>query len=90
MNKRKGIIVVIMIVLAVVLVGTSYALWQITLTQESTNVVTTGCFNIEFKDKNSINLSNVVPVTDEDGKKLVPYEFTLTNTCIPTHHTKLI
>ena len=81
MKKKKSIIVVIMIVLAVVLVGTSYALWQITLTQESTNVVTTGCFNIEFKDKNSINLSNVVPVTDEDGKKLLPYEFTLTNTC---------
>ncbi len=32
MKNKKGIIVVIMIVLAVVLVGTSYALWQITLT----------------------------------------------------------
>ncbi len=72
MKNRKGIIVVIMMVLAVVLVGTS-ALWQITLKQESTIMVTTGCFNIEFKDKNSINLSNVVPVTDEDGKKLIPY-----------------
>ena len=81
MENKKGVIIAIMIALAVVLVGTSYALWQITLTQESTNVVTTGCFNIEFKDKNSINLSNVVPLTDEDGKKLIPYDFTLTNTC---------
>lgn len=50
MENKKGVIIAIMIALAVVLVGTSYALWQITLTQESTNVVTTGCFNIEFKD----------------------------------------
>ena len=81
MKKRKGIIVVIMIVLAVVLVGTSYALWQITLTQESTNVVTTGCFNIEFQDNNPITLENAVPITDEEGMLLTPYSFTLTNTC---------
>ena len=81
MKNRKGIIVVIMIVLAVVLIGTSYALWQITLTQESTNVVTTGCFNIEFQDNNPITLENAIPLTDEEGSKLTPYSFTLTNTC---------
>ena len=81
MKNRKGIIVVIMIVLVVVLVGTSYALWQITLQQESTNIVTTGCFRIEFQDKNSINLEEVLPITDEDGKNLVPYTFTIENIC---------
>ncbi len=70
-----------MIVLAVFLVGTSYALWQITLTQESTNVVTAGCFNIEFQDNNPITLENAVPITDDEGSKLTPYSFTLTNTC---------
>ena len=81
MKNRKSIIVVIMIVLAVVLVGTSYALWQITLKQESTNIVTTGCFRIEFQDSNPINLQEALPITDEEGKTLIPYEFTLTNTC---------
>jgi len=81
MKNKKNIIVVIMIVLAVVLVGTSYALWQITLKQTDTNIVTTGCFRIEFQDNNPINLQEALPITDEEGKTLIPYEFTLTNTC---------
>ena len=43
MKNKKSIIVGIMIVLVLVLIGTSYALWQITLKQESTNIVTTEC-----------------------------------------------
>jgi len=56
-------------------------LWQITLQQESTNVITTGCFKIEFNDKNPIGLSNAYPITDEDASNLTPYAFTITNTC---------
>ena len=81
-RENKTIIVAMMIVLSLVLIfGVSYALWQITLKQETTNRITTGCFNIEFKDKNNIELLDAVPITDKAGKSLVPYEFTITNTC---------
>ncbi|MCI8568271.1 MAG: hypothetical protein HFG48_03020, partial [Bacilli bacterium] len=81
-KNNKKMIIVIMIVLSLVLIfGVSYALWQITLRQTDENVITTGCFKIDFKDENPINLQEALPITDEDGKKLVPYEFTLTNTC---------
>ena len=81
-DKKSSIIVITLVVLAVVMViGVSYALWQITLKQETTNRITTGCFNIEFKDKNNIELLDAVPITDKAGKSLVPYEFTITNTC---------
>ena len=43
--------------------------------------ITTGCLNIELNNKNPITLENAYPITDADGEKLVPYEFTLTNTC---------
>lgn len=31
--------------------------------------------------KNNISLSNAVPINDNEGKKLQPYEFTIKNTC---------
>jgi len=62
-------------------VGVSYAIWQITLQQTDTNVITTGCFKVEFSEKNPISLNESYPITDNEGKKLIPYEFTITNTC---------
>ena len=71
-----------MIILSLALIfGVSYALWQITLKQETTNRITTGCFNVEFSDQNPITLENAYPISDEEGRKLTPYTFTITNTC---------
>ena len=50
-------------------------MWQITLTQTDKNVVTTGCFKVEFTDTNPINIDESYPIIDEEGMKLVPYEF---------------
>ena len=81
LKKRKVTIASIVLLGLFILLGTSYALWQITLKQETTNTITTGCLNLELNDKNPITLENTYPITDSDGKKLTPYEFTLTNTC---------
>ena len=32
-------------------------------------------------EKNDIHLTNAYPITNEEGKKLTPYSFTITNTC---------
>ena len=80
-KRKKKVLVVLVLIGLFMLIGTSFALWQITLRQTDENVITTGCFKIDFKDENPINLQEALPITDEDGKKLVPYEFTLTNTC---------
>ncbi len=81
-KNQKIIIPLFLIFALLIIVGSSYALWQITLQQTGSNIITTGCFKIEFIDKNPINLGNGVhPITDEEGKTLTPYEFTLTNVC---------
>ena len=80
-KRKKKVLVVLVLIGLFMLIGTSFALWQITLRQTNENVITTGCFKIDFKDDNPINLQEALPITDEVGKKLVPYEFTLTNTC---------
>ena len=35
----------------------SYALWQLVLKQKNENIVSTGCFKINFTDKNEIQLN---------------------------------
>ena len=51
-KKRK--LMLLSILLCMMLVGTSYALWQLTLKQKTTNTITTGCLNLELNDKNPI------------------------------------
>ena len=83
MKKKKRVMLTIVALLITVgmVVGVSYALWQVTLQQSSSNVITTGCFKVEFTDKNPIHLERTYPITDEEGSKTTPYEFTITNTC---------
>ena len=39
------------------------------------------CFGVDFVGNNPINLENSFPITSEEGMKLQPYTFTITNTC---------
>jgi len=81
MNKKKAIILGIIVLTIGMISGVSFALWQITLTADSTNTITTGCFRVSFEEQNPISLENAFPITKEEGKSLTPYTFTITNTC---------
>ena len=82
MKKKKVLIIVMISVLLILgIVGLSYALWTLNLTQTGENNIATTCFNISFTEKDNISLQKSYPLYDEDGKKLTPYEFTITNNC---------
>ncbi len=80
-NRKKYILGILLIGAILLVTGVTYALWSMTLTQETTNVITTGCFQIRFQDTNPINLQNAYPIHDEEASNLTPYIFTITNTC---------
>ena len=80
-KKRNILVIIVLLIGVVVIIGVSYALWSLNLTQTGKNDIASSCFNITFTDKNNISLQKVYPILDEDGKKLTPYEFTITNTC---------
>lgn len=83
-KKNLGLISVIIIVaISIVVLGaTSYGLWVVTKHQESTNTITTSCFEVEFTELSSaINLTNAYPITDEKGLKTTPYTFKVKNIC---------
>ena len=81
-KKKKNILVIIVLLIGVVvIIGVSYALWSLNLTQTGKNDIASTCFNISFTEKDNISLQKSYPLHDKDGKKLTPYEFTITNNC---------
>lgn len=80
-KKKKVFILVLILLCLMMVVGGTYALWQLTLQQTGTNIVASGCFDVSFTDSNHITIGEAYPIIDEDGKKLTPYEFTITNNC---------
>ncbi len=59
----------------------SYALWVKEIAATHENTIDVGCFSIDFKDTDSINLTNTYPISDARGLEQTPYTFTITNTC---------
>ncbi len=83
MKKKKVLIIItISIVLVLSIIGISYALWTLNLNQKGFNKIAGSCFSLSLtNEKNNINLVNAYPIINEEGKKLTPYSFTITNTC---------
>ena len=85
MKKEKtnlGLLLGVLVVAVAITAGVSFALWQITLQQQTTNVITTGCLNLTLTDDTgAIALNNAYPITDIEGAALMPYTFTIENTC---------
>lgn len=82
-EKRRIILISMIGVIAFVLImiGISYAYTMFSVSQKNPNVVQAGCLRVTLEEKNNISLSNAVPISDNEGKKLQPYEFTIKNTC---------
>ena len=80
--NNKNIIIIVIVLLLILGIGFSYAWWRYTVIQDKTNVGISKCFKLELANQaNEINLTNMYPITDEEGRKLTPYTFTLKNTC---------
>uniref|UniRef100_UPI0040276679 hypothetical protein n=2 Tax=Candidatus Ventrenecus sp. TaxID=3085654 RepID=UPI0040276679 len=80
-KKRNILVLTVLLIGIIAIIGVSYALWVLNLTQTGQNDIVSSCFNITFTDKNNISLQKAYPILDAEGKKLTPYEFTITNTC---------
>ena len=84
MNKKRKYIIFISILSIIILsvIGTSYAYWRFSVIQDKVNVGKSKCLSMEINNEaNVISLSNIYPISDEEGRKSTPYSFTITNTC---------
>ena len=82
-NKQYILLSVsILLGLIVLIVGSSYAYYIVNVSQTNKNVVRSSCLNLSiFNEENVIKLEKQIPIMNEEGKKLTPYTFTITNTC---------
>ena len=86
MNMKKKhkialLVIGIFLVLSLML-SSSYALWVFNVSQESTNVLVSDCFEITFTDgSDAVNLTSSFPMRDSDGVQTTPYTFTIRNIC---------
>lgn len=82
LKYRIPLATIAILMVATLFIASSYALWKVTIYQETENIIETGCFSLEFQDiSSSINLDNTYPMSNEKGMKMKPYEFKITNTC---------
>ena len=83
MKKKNIIFLSVSLVLIILLgIGVSYSMWNITTSQDTNNTAYTECFDLSITNKeNNINLDNAYPISNDKGKSLTPYTFTVTNTC---------
>ena len=81
--KYKKWLISLSIILSIsVFMGISYAYYIKSYSQENSNIVKTKCLNLSItNEKNDIKLDEQYPIHDSEGRKLTPYQFTITNTC---------
>ncbi len=81
-KRKKILLIVIGILLSLgIIISVSYAWWSHIVSQEGINTIESTCLEIELTDENPIHLQNAYPITDAEAKILIPYTFTITNTC---------
>lgn len=82
--KKNIVFVSISVILLILLgIGLSYSMWNMSASQETSNVIASSeCFDISItSQENNINLQNAYPISNEKGKSLTPFTFTVTNVC---------
>lgn len=82
LNNKKYIVLLILSIMIVVIatMAVTYAYLSYQRTQEGTNTLSTGCFDLELTESSSINITSY-PMSDTSGLNTTPYSFTFKNTC---------
>ena len=84
MKKNIFFIGVSICLLVLLGVGLSYSMWNMSISQDTNNVIatTSECFDVAItSQENAIKLENAYPISDTKGKSLTPFTFTVKNTC---------
>lgn len=89
-KTRRIVLLILGILITLTLItGVSYARFNNNLAGEKIQSINNGCLEVKMTDAGSITLDNAVPVSDEDGLKGAPYEFTIKNTCTIDAHYEI-
>ena len=84
MNKKiKWTVLVFLVFLIISLIGVSFSYWRFESKQTDKNIASSKCFKVTItNESDAITLTNLHPITDEEGLKSSSYSFTIENTCL--------
>ena len=69
-------------ILIISLIGISFSYWRFEIKQNYQNIASSKCFKVIItNESDAITLSNMHPISDEEGLKSSSYSFTIENTC---------
>ena len=82
-EKNKNLVIGLVVLLICLIAAISYAFYQLILTQEDSNIITTksGCFDIAFLDGDGVEMTNALPLSNAEGMEEEAYNFTIYNNC---------
>ena len=82
-ERRTGSRWLLPALLLVMLIGVAYAFWQVAITQDNPNILTTlACLDTTLTDEtDAIYFTNEHPISNAAGMARDPYSFTVTNIC---------
>ena len=64
------------------MIGISFSYWRFEIKQNYQNIASSKCFKVIItNESDAITLSNMHPISDEEGLKSSSYSFTIENTC---------
>ena len=80
--KKISLLLGIIVLLLVLVVGSTYAFWKYTVEEKEQNVIGTDCLSISLIDESeAITLEKAYPLSDQAGMQTKPYTFTVKNNC---------
>ena len=78
-REIKLLIFSIFLIIIMAIAGT-YSIFTSTVKEEDYNTMTVGTLKIDYlKDESNLTLNGAYPISDEDGLKMEPYTFKITN-----------
>jgi len=82
-NKRDNSRFFLPLLLLLILVGITYAFWQVAVTQDDPNIITTlACLDTTLTDEtDAIYFTNEYPISNTAGMARDPYSFSVKNAC---------
>ena len=82
-NRRGLSRFVLPLLLLLIIAGVTYAFWQVAVTQDNPNIITTlACLDTTLTDEtDAIFFTNEYPISNVAGMARSPYTFTVANIC---------
>ena len=63
--------------LLLIIIGTTFAVFNVNLPGSKTQSMNTGCLKIEMSDNGNLSMEDAYPVLDKEGLSSKPYTYTI-------------